>query len=134
MIECLVMGDSIAQGISQVRTECVAYVKSGINSYDWMNTNVSKSPFIAKSVIISLGANDTKHVKTYEELLTIRKLTKADRVYWIVPNIKPEVQQAVWKVANKFKDTVINSRNYDLSSDHLHPTGIGYKKIGEITK
>ncbi len=33
MIECLILGDSIAVGTAQARPECVAYVKSGINSY-----------------------------------------------------------------------------------------------------
>jgi len=32
MIECLILGDSIAVGIGQMRPECVVQAKSGINS------------------------------------------------------------------------------------------------------
>jgi len=37
MIECLILGDSIAVGIGQMRPECVVQAKSGINSEDYAN-------------------------------------------------------------------------------------------------
>ena len=64
MLECLIIGDSIAVGTSRARPECVAYVQGGINSYQWVNKFVNNSPYIANTVIISLGSNDHKHVKT----------------------------------------------------------------------
>ena len=134
MLECLIMGDSIAVGTAQVRQECVSYSKGGINSYQWLNTNVGKSPYVAKTVIISLGSNDLKNINTFEELDTLRQLVKADRVYWIVPAIKKEKQAAVWAVANKHHDHVINARNHDLSPDGVHPTGKGYRSIANQTK
>jgi lysophospholipase L1-like esterase len=126
------MGDSIAYGTSTVRPECVAYVKSGINSHDWLNKNIDKSPYVAKTVIISLGTNDLKNVNTEEELRTIRKMTKADRVYWIMPSIKERVMQAVATVAKENGDTVLTS--IKRSNDGVHPTLSGYKKIAEETK
>jgi len=132
MLDCLIMGDSIAYGVSTIRTECVAYVKSGINSHNWLNQNVSKSPYVAKTVIISLGTNDLKDVKTEEELRTIRQLTKADRVYWIMPSIKVGVMQAVATVAKEYGDTVLTG--VKRSPDGIHPTMAGYKKIAEETK
>jgi lysophospholipase L1-like esterase len=134
MLECLIMGDSIAEGVSNIRKECVAYVKSGINSHNWLNTNVKNSPFEAKTVIISLGSNDLKNVDTYEELQTIRKLTNAQTVYWIIPNIKESVRKQVWMVANEYHDHVIDARNHDRSPDTIHPTYKGYKSISEQTK
>jgi lysophospholipase L1-like esterase len=128
------MGDSIAEGVSNIRKECVAYVKSGINSKNWLNTNVKNSPFEAKTVIISLGSNDLKSVDTYEELQTIRKLTNAQTVYWIIPNIKESVRKQVWMVANENHDHVIDARNHDRSPDTVHPTYKGYKSISEQTK
>jgi lysophospholipase L1-like esterase len=128
------MGDSIAEGVSNIRKECVAYVKSGINSKNWLNTNVKNSPFEAKTVIISLGSNDLKDVDTYEELQTIRKLTNAQTVYWIIPNIKETVRKQVWMVANEYHDHVIDARNHDRSPDTIHPTYKGYKSISEQTK
>ena len=132
MLECLIMGDSIAYGVSNIRTECVAYVKSGINSHNWLNQNVGKSPYTANTVIISLGTNDLKNVNTEEELRTIRKLTKADRVFWIMPSTKYTAMQAVAVVAKENRDTVITG--IPKSPDGIHPTPEGYKKIAKDTK
>jgi lysophospholipase L1-like esterase len=136
MLECLILGDSLAVGIGQVRTECVTYAKSGINSYNYVNRHVlhTNGNTQAKTIIISLGSNDLKNIKTFEELDTLRQLVKADRVYWIVPAIKEDKRQAVYQVAEKYKDTVIDSRKHQLSSDRVHPTYKGYKSISEETK
>ena len=77
MLECLIIGDSIAVGTHQFKPECVAYAKGGINSWQWLNQNVGKTPLLAKTVIISLGSNDHKGVKTYEELQLLRSKIKA---------------------------------------------------------
>ena len=132
MLDCLIMGDSIAVGTAQVRQECVSYSKGGINSYQWLNKNVDKSPYVAKTVIISLGSNDHKYVKTETELRTIRELTKADRVYWILPSIKPDIQSIVKKVAAENGDIVLPMTR--LQSDGIHPSWAGYKEIADKTK
>jgi len=136
MLECLIMGDSIAVGTSQARPECVSYSKGGINSYDWLNKNVSKSPYVAKHVIISLGANDHRGVKTEAELRVIRELTKADRVYWIDPgqDRKPIPHDAIVRIAKEYGDTIILRPKDHMSTDGVHPTGKGYKMIAEQTK
>jgi lysophospholipase L1-like esterase len=136
MLECLILGDSLAVGVGQVRTECVTFAKSGINSYDYVNRHLlhTKGNNQAKSIIISLGSNDTQNINTFEELNTLRQLVKADRVYWILPAIKEEKRKAVWAVANKHHDHVIETRNHDLSPDRVHPTGKGYKTISNQTK
>jgi lysophospholipase L1-like esterase len=132
MLDCLILGDSIAVGTSQARPECVSYSKGGINSYDWLNKNVGKSPYVAKHVIISLGSNDHKGIKTESELNTIRQLTKADRVYWILPAIKPDIQEMVRRIAVENGDVILPIK--DLSSDQVHPTAKGYKQLAEASK
>ena len=132
MIECLILGDSIAVGTAQARPECVSYSKGGINSYDWLNKNVGKSPYVAKHVIISLGSNDHKGVKTESELRNIRELTKADRVYWILPAIKPNIQEIVRRIAVENGDVILPIK--DLSTDKVHPTGKGYKQLADASK
>lgn len=132
MLECLIVGDSIAVGTASVRTECVAYAKGGINSYQWLNKNIGKTPLEAKTVIISLGSNDHKYVKTENELQTIRALTKADRVFWILPAIKPDIQEIVKKVAKEYGDTVLPITR--LQQDGIHPSWAGYKELSEKTK
>jgi lysophospholipase L1-like esterase len=132
MLECLIVGDSIAVGTATARPECVAYAKGGINSYQWLNKNIDKTPLIAKTVIISLGSNDHKYVKTESELQAIRELTKADRVYWILPAIKPDIQEIVRKVAAQYGDTVLPITR--LQKDGVHPSWAGYKELGEKTR
>lgn len=132
MFECLIIGDSIAVGTANVRPECVAYAKGGINSWQWVNQNINKTPLEAKTVIISLGSNDHKGVKTEQELETIRALTKADRVYWILPAIKPDIQNIVKKVADKHGDVILPITR--LQKDGIHPSWAGYKELANSTK
>ena len=136
MLECLILGDSLAVGVGQIRKECVTYAKSGINSYDYVNRHVlhTKGNTQAKHVIISLGSNDTRNINTFEELDTLRQLVKADRVYWILPAIKDLKRDNVRKVSEKYNDIVIDSRSHELSPDGVHPTYKGYKTISEKTK
>jgi lysophospholipase L1-like esterase len=132
MIDCLIVGDSIGVGTAQVRTECVAYVKGGINSKQWLDKNIQNTPLRAKTVIISLGSNDHKYVKTESELDTIRQLTKADRVYWILPAIKPDIQEIVKKIAAKNGDIVLPITR--LQADGIHPSWAGYKQLAKETQ
>jgi lysophospholipase L1-like esterase len=136
MLECLILGDSLAVGVGQIRKECATYAKSGITSYDYVNRHVlhTQGNTKATSIIISLGSNDTSKINTFEELDTLRQLVDADRVYWIVPNIKENKRRAVLAVADKYKDFVIDARQHDTSPDQVHPTYKGYKTISEKTK
>lgn len=134
MIECLIVGDSIAVGVSQVRKECVAYAKSGINSRDWNKKYLSKlQP--AKTVIISLGANDLG-VNTEENIRTLRSKVKADKVFWLLPSqkLKPKQVEAVIRVAFDFDDVFIPRPENNISADGVHPTYKGYKELGDLTK
>ena len=140
MLECLIVGDSIAVGTANVRPDCVSYAKGGINSWQWVNQNISKTPLQAKTVIISLGSNDHKGVRTEKELETIRQLTNADRVYWILPhgnhpksNVSIEdIQSIVKKVAAKNGDIVLPITR--VQKDNIHPSWAGYKDLAEKTK
>ena len=130
MFECIIAGDSIGVGIANVRKECVALVKGGINSKQWINKNIQNTPLIADHVIISLGSNDAFVKDTEEELRTIRKLTSAQRVYWIMPSDKfPKAQSAVWHVANEYNDIIL--RTDRMQKDNIHPSWAGYKELGE---
>ena len=131
MLDCLILGDSIAQGISTVRKECVAYVQSGINSRNWNNRFIVKE-LSANTVIISLGTNDPETVNTFKELLTLRELVSGKKVFWIMPPIKPAVQDMVRIIAQNYKDTILEIP--ELSKDKVHPTGRGYKELAEKTK
>lgn len=135
MLECLILGDSIAVGVSQARPECVAYAKSGINSWNWNNAHITKN-LSGKTVIISLGANDHKGIKTKEELNTLRQLIVADKVFWISPGMerKPVAQTAIEEIAKKYGDTVLARPKDQMSADGIHPTGKGYKTLANQTR
>jgi lysophospholipase L1-like esterase len=137
MLECLILGDSLAVGVGQIRKDCITYAVSGINSYDYVNRHVLYTNTYhkeAKTVIISLGSNDYKSLKTYEELDTLRQLVKADRVFWILPAIKDDKRTVVNKIADKYHDVVIDSRKHEISPDGVHPTYKGYKSIAKETR
>lgn len=131
MLECLILGDSIAVGVHQTRPDCAVYAKSGINSRDFVNRFIGKD-LTADTVLISLGSNDYAQIKTKNELLDLRSQVVAKKVYWVLPAIKPNVQEIVEEVANTYGDWIIRIPN--LSKDKIHPTYKGYKKIGEIIK
>ena len=122
--------------MGQVRKECVTHAVSGINSYNYVNRHIlnTKGDTEANTVIISLGSNDLQNINTFEELDTLRQLVKGDRIYWIIPNIKETKRRAVWDVAIKYNDWVIDARGYDRSTDAVHPTYKGYKGIADATR
>ena len=126
MLECMILGDSIAVGTKVHLSKCSAVAESGISSKGYNNKfgNVDAN---AKYVIISLGSNDFRNIKTLQELESLRSKIVTDRVYWILPAIKPHVQEAVRQVAKDNNDTIIEIKH--LQQDKVHPTAKGYKQI-----
>ena len=135
MLECLIVGDSIAVGTAMARPECVSLSKGGINSSQWNRQNANNN-IAAKAVIISLGANDHRGVKTEDELRRLRTAVKADKVFWIDPgqDRKPVPHDAIIRIAREYGDTIIARPKNHMSADGVHPTGRGYKVIAEQTK
>lgn len=134
MLECLIVGDSIAVGVSQVRPECNSIVKSGINSKTWVEKNLNKLKQ-TKTLIISLGANDLG-INTEGHIRSLRTNAQAERVFWLLPSakLKPRQVEAVKQVAAEFGDTVIPRPEANISRDGVHPTYKGYKDLAELTK
>lgn len=130
MLECLILGDSIAVGTAQHRPECTVHAQVGVNSKNWVNKYVTK-PLTARVTIISLGSNDHSGVKTYSELLTIRELVKSEQVYWILPAVKPEVQAHIRAIAQDHGDVVLG---FTPSRDKVHPTTQGYRELARSTQ
>jgi lysophospholipase L1-like esterase len=131
MIDCLILGDSIAEGTQQFRPRCIAYAESGINSSQWNKRNANRN-LNANTVIISLGSNDHEGVRTLWELQQLRTKVNAERVFWILPAIKPDVQKMVELVAKEHGDIVLPIEN--LAKDKIHPSWSGYRKLAEETK
>jgi lysophospholipase L1-like esterase len=138
MIDCLILGDSIAVGTHMARPECVAYATSGINTTQF--NKKYPQPFNGKVVVISLGSNDHKYIKTQKELFKLRERVQAETVYWILPagNSKTSeipivrIQEHVESIAEMYGDWIV--RIPSLSKDGIHPTRKGYRRIGEIVE
>lgn len=131
MIECLVLGDSIAVGLYQQIPQCESLSKGGWNTWQW-NRDYLKYDLTAQTVIISLGSNDHKHVRTQEELEKLRIKVQAHRVFWILPAIKLDIQEIVKKVAAQHGDTVVPITR--LQTDKIHPSWAGYKELARVVK
>lgn len=133
MLDCLIMGDSIAVGSHMFRPECVSYSKGGITSHGW-DKLYGKNDLTSSVVIISLGTNDYSGANTYGKLKEIREKIKGNRVFWIAPNekSKPKAYQDVNLIAGMFNDTVIWTERYQ--KDKIHPSWEGYKELMAKTK
>lgn len=130
MLDCLILGDSIAVGTAQFKTECVSYAQVGITSRKWNDAYITKD-LSAKTVTISLGSNDGGS-STFKELLALRQNISADKVFWILPAVNPAARDAVKIIAASYKDTTFEIP--ELSKDKVHPTVDGYKQIARKIK
>ena len=131
MLDCLILGDSIAVGTQQFRQECVLVGKGGINTWQF-NKNYAQKIEPANTVIISLGSNDHDGVNSFKELLAMRERVQGQRVFWIMPAVKPHIQAMVEIIARNFGDTVLPITR--LQPDKIHPSWAGYKDIAAKTK
>lgn len=139
MLDCLILGDSIAVGTQQFRQECALVGKSGINTWQF-NKNYAEKIQPANTVIISLGSNDHSGVHTFKELMAARRRVEGQRVFWILPagNLKASgvdikhIQDLVNIIAKNFGDTVLPITK--LQPDGIHPSLAGYKQIADQIK
>jgi hypothetical protein len=139
MLECLILGDSIAVGTKQFAPQCELFGKGGINTWQWNNMYPSAN-LTAGVVIISLATNDHKYIKTPQELRKMRARVTSSRVFWVLPagNLKGSevpietIQGYVKTVAAEYGDTVLPIRG--LQKDGIHPSWSGYKDIVERTR
>ena len=138
MLDCLVIGDSIAVGTQQFAKECQLQGRGGNNS--WQFNRMYPGSFYAETVIISLGSNDHQYVKTYDQLFEMRQRVGAKNVFWVLPagNLKASnvpierIQGFVQSIARYYGDTVLPIRG--LQPDGIHPSWAGYRDIVERTR
>jgi len=139
LLDCMIIGDSIAVGTQMFWKECALYGKGGINSWQW-NQSWNVLTKNADRAVISLGTNDHIGVNTKLELIKARNKIVARRVYWILPfgnnpNSKvtvEQIQKIVREVAAIYGDTVIEITS--VQPDKIHPSWEGYRRIVEDAK
>ena len=136
MLECLILGDSIGVGTHMVMPECMNLSRGGWNTWQW-NRDYLSNDLTAGTVIISLGSNDHKGVKTRAELEKMRAKVNSQRVFWLLPagNLPAggvpisDIQNIVRSIAQANGDTVLPLTR--LQPDGIHPSGAGYKEIAQ---
>lgn len=130
MMECMIIGDSIAVGVKSWLEECSAVAKVGITTQQWLS-RFSHVDIKANGVIISLGSNDgnTQQASNLEKL---RMKISAKTVVWILPAINPHVQRIIVSIAKTHGDHVLEIQNTTL--DKVHPTPREYQRLAAATK
>lgn len=120
MIDCLILGDSIAVGVAQHRPECQVEARVGVSAAAFHAVQTS-----AGTVIISLGSNDG--ADPTNALLKLRERIDAKSVVWIVPVIRWTAH--VRRVADLYGDTTITVM---AGPDGVHPAS--YRALAQLTK
>lgn len=130
MLECLILGDSIAVGVSYRLPECEVIAEIGINSFDYYNVYVGQVGN-ANRYIISLGANDG-YTNTAEVIPKLReRLPKRAKVVWLVPANNREAIEAVLDLSARYGDNTLRLTDFPLAGDGVHLTGTGYNMLAE---
>jgi lysophospholipase L1-like esterase len=132
MLPCIIVGDSIAQGMAHYAKECHSVAQVGINTSNF----VKKFPHIERAdiTVVSIGTNDgNKNTHTVDNLRAFRKTVKSLGVIWLLPNPKkfPVAFDAVNKVAAENSDHIYDVQKHlspkMISGDKVHPNAAGYK-------
>lgn len=127
MLECLILGDSIAVGIAQQRPECVADARVGRAS---PAQRLHRER--ARVVIVSLGSNDGRAVPTARHLRRLRAALRTGHVIWVVPAL-PAAARTVREVARHYGDATVSVAPV-VGPDGVHPSGIGYERLAVATR
>jgi hypothetical protein len=138
MLECLILGDSIASGIASVKPDCIRLTEIGINSENWYKKYHNRPLLDMESyryVVISLGSNDVgPDCETY--MKKIRAKIHSDRVIWVLPSdeVKAEQFAIVEKIATRMGDSVLSIKD-KVGKDKIHPPTVrAYEEIGKVLK
>ncbi len=129
--DCLVMGDSIAVGISQF-TDCKTISTGGLSSWRWLTQWGQELEMSnPKVVLISLGANDGSDPRSRKALEAVRSKVRASKVMWLAPSatLAPESRKWVRAVAGQFGDRVFELPQEHLQKDGIHLSWAGSKLV-----
>ncbi|HXC57382.1 MAG TPA: hypothetical protein VNU97_18930 [Rhizomicrobium sp.] len=115
MIDCAVVGDSIALGVGQQLRRCEVNATIGIPSVEVIGRVQH-----ANVLVVSAGSNDPRNPLLESNLRSIRARA-AGKVIWISP-IDPVAAATVARVARLHGDRVVR---FAPRHDHIHPRSYG---------
>ncbi len=125
MLECAIVGDSIAVGVSRAMPQCQRIAIGNISSQTYAK-NYTKD-VKANRVLISIGSNDGVNVNSEQNMTTMRKRITG-KVTWLLSANNSKANEAAKKVAKAFGDNVLEVKPY-VGPDKVHPNPAGYKNI-----
>jgi hypothetical protein len=128
MLDCLILGDSIAVGVGQNLPQCQTIAKVGRSSSQVLASvkEVSKD-----LVVISVGSNDPRNPELLRNVRALRAKINAKYVVWLLPYDR-SASGAVRQVASSNRDYLIDLHNFS-TKDGVHPAN--YKAVAkEIAK
>ncbi|MGC0155266.1 hypothetical protein ACPRNU_22630 [Chromobacterium vaccinii] len=121
---CLVIGDSLAVGISRGLPGCAVQAKVGRTTRQSIAV-VPGQPY--QVIVVSTGSND-KDRASIEELRQLRLRLQARTVVWVIPSPKFRAASYVQFVAREFGD-LVQPVGSVLGPDNVHPTRTGYRRL-----
>ena len=122
MIDCVILGDSIAVGIGSVSPQCQTIAKVGINSKNFVVSHryIPK----AKTTIISLGSNDGN--ADFSKYLRELRKKSSGKVIWILSANNDKARQIALNIARQNGDSVVYLSSF-ATADGVHPKS--YKSV-----
>ena len=129
MIECAVLGDSIALGVARSHPTCQVQAVIGIGSDAYLSRFVHTVN--ARQVLISIGSNDPLIGDLVPAMRRIRARVIADEVTGLLSANNANAAAAVRTVASQHGDRVINISPF-IGSDRVHPTAPGYYRLSSM--
>ena len=117
-MSCLILGDSIAVGLSSVIHGCTVIAKVGMSSA-WILAHAYGGNF--DTVYISSGSNDPYNPALYQNVNTTRNRYPNARAILIAP-VNPHAKAIVHQVAAAHGDKVVD---FTPGRDNVHPRSYG---------
>lgn len=115
MIECLILGDSIAVGIGSA-SHCQMIAEVGINSKNFVVSH--KYIPHANTTVISLGSNDGN--ADFSKYLKQLRAKVSGKVVWILSNNNAKARNIALNIARQNGDNVVYLSSF-ATADGVHP-------------
>jgi lysophospholipase L1-like esterase len=131
LLDCVILGDSIAVGVGQARPDCQTVALTGISSERFVQMFPGAPQ--ARTAIISLGVNDGEGAATADNLARLRGRVVANTVYWLLSGTNEHIRDAVRVIAGRFGDRLIDVAPL-AGPDHIHPDRAGYAQLASETR
>lgn len=129
MIECAILGDSIALGIGRLQPACQVQAVVGIGSEAYLSRFIHTVN--ARQTLISIGSNDPLLGDLVPYIRHMRSRVISDEVTWMLSANNANAAAAVRTVAAEHGDRVVSIAPF-LGPDRVQPTPPGYYRLSSM--